>query len=61
MIVTDKGREPADQQPAAPAGYGFASLKTFRIVTKVRMHPRHATALVRVLLVLTHHQVAHDR
>ncbi|NEA66949.1 hypothetical protein [Streptomyces sp. SID12488] len=36
-------------------------LKTFRIVTKVRMHPRHATALVRVLLVLTHHQVAHDR
>ncbi|GAA3902001.1 hypothetical protein GCM10023084_63120 [Streptomyces lacrimifluminis] len=36
-------------------------LKTFRIVIKVRMHPRHATALVRVLLVLTHHQVAHDR
>ncbi|MEW2259617.1 transposase family protein [Streptomyces sp. NPDC047869] len=37
---------------------GFASLKTFRILTKVRIHPRHATALVRALLVLTHHQVA---
>lgn len=42
----------------APVEHGFASLKTFRILTKVRMHPRHATALVRALLVLTHHQVA---
>ena len=42
----------------APAEHGFASLKTFRILTQVRMHPRHATALVRALLVLTHHQVA---
>ncbi|MQS14719.1 IS5/IS1182 family transposase [Streptomyces kaniharaensis] len=42
----------------APVEHGFANLKTFRILTKVRMHPRHATALVRALLVLTHHQVA---
>ncbi|GAB2836491.1 IS5/IS1182 family transposase [Streptomyces chlorus] len=42
----------------APVEHGFASLKTFRILTKVRMHPRHATALVRALLVLTRHQVA---
>ncbi|GAB2451568.1 transposase family protein [Streptomyces incanus] len=42
----------------APVEHGFASLKTFRILTKVRMHPRHATALVRALLVLTHQQVA---
>lgn len=42
----------------APVEHGFASLKTFRILTKVRMHPRHATALVRALLVLTLHQVA---
>nr|WP_286259781.1 transposase family protein [Streptomyces graminofaciens] len=42
----------------APVEHGFASLKTFRILTKVRMHPRRATALMRALLVLTHHQVA---
>lgn len=42
----------------APVEHGFASLKTFRILTKVRMHPRHATTLVRALLVLTRHQVA---
>ncbi|MCY0924428.1 transposase [Streptomyces sp. H27-G5] len=42
----------------APVEHGFASLKTFRILAKVRMHPRHATALVRALVVLTHHQVA---
>ena len=42
----------------APVEHGFASLKTFRILTKVRMHPRHTTALVRALLVLTHYQVS---
>ncbi|MCM2422640.1 transposase family protein [Streptomyces sp. RKAG293] len=42
----------------APVEHGFASLKTFRIQTKMRMHPRHATTLGRALLVLTHHQVA---
>lgn len=42
----------------APVEHGFASLKTFRILTKVRMHPRHATALMRALLVLTHHHIA---
>ncbi|MER5346177.1 MULTISPECIES: hypothetical protein [Streptomyces] len=42
----------------APVEHGFASPKTLRIPTKVRTHPRHATALVRALLALTHHQVA---
>ncbi|MEU5185470.1 transposase family protein [Streptomyces olivoreticuli] len=42
----------------APVEHGFASLKTFRILAKMRMHPRHATALVRALMVLTHHQIA---
>ncbi|WUD70426.1 hypothetical protein OG937_01185 [Streptomyces sp. NBC_00510] len=45
----------------ATVEHGFASLKTFRILTKVRMHPRHATTLVRALLLLTHHQVARGR
>src|SRR2546425_971632 len=42
----------------APVEHGCASLKTFRILTKVRMHPRHTTALMRALLVLTYHQVS---
>ncbi|MFB9691400.1 transposase family protein [Amycolatopsis plumensis] len=35
---------------------GFAALKTWRILDKLRMHPRHATTLLRALLVLTHHE-----
>ncbi|MFE2070752.1 transposase family protein [Streptomyces sp. NPDC059467] len=42
----------------APVERGFASRKTFRILTKVRMQPRHTTALLRALLVPTRHQVA---
>ncbi|WP_307128790.1 transposase family protein [Streptomyces sp. B1I3] len=42
----------------APVEHDFASLKTFGILAKVRLHPRHATELVRTLVVLTHHQVA---
>ncbi|MFF4315790.1 transposase family protein [Streptomyces sp. NPDC001507] len=33
--------------------HGFADLKNWRILTKVRMNARHATTLLRALLVLT--------
>ncbi|MEU8638473.1 transposase family protein, partial [Amycolatopsis sp. NPDC048633] len=32
---------------------GFAALKSWRILDKLRLHPRHATTLLRALLVLT--------
>jgi len=35
---------------------GFAALKTWRILDKLRLHPRHATTLIRALLVLTQHE-----
>ena len=35
---------------------GFAALKTWRLLDKLRLHPRHATTLLRALLVLTQHQ-----
>ncbi|WP_218952141.1 transposase family protein [Amycolatopsis anabasis] len=37
---------------------GFAALKTWRILDKLRLHPRHATTLVRALLVLVQHEQA---
>ncbi|MFD4578146.1 transposase family protein [Streptomyces sp. NPDC058417] len=42
----------------APVEYGFAHLKNWRILGKVRTDPRWATALVRALLVLTNQEVA---
>ncbi|MGH9058916.1 MAG: transposase family protein [Acidimicrobiales bacterium] len=35
---------------------GFAALKTWRILDKLRLAPRHTTTLLRALLVLTHHE-----
>ena len=35
---------------------GFAALKTWRILDKLRLHPRHATTLLRALHVLTLHE-----
>lgn len=35
---------------------GFAALKTWRILDKLRLAPRHATTLLRALLVLTQHE-----
>ncbi|WP_134734616.1 transposase family protein [Amycolatopsis nivea] len=35
---------------------GFAALKNWRILDKLRLHTRHATTLLRALLVLTHHE-----
>ncbi|TJZ90382.1 transposase family protein [Actinacidiphila oryziradicis] len=37
--------------------HGFADLKNWRILTKIRMNAKHGTALLRALLVLTASQV----
>ncbi|MET8630713.1 transposase family protein [Kitasatospora sp. NPDC004669] len=37
--------------------HGFADLKNWRILTKVRMNAKHATAVLRALLVLTNAEV----
>ncbi|WP_406462462.1 transposase [Streptomyces sp. NBC_01622] len=42
----------------APVEHGFAHLKNWRVLGKVRTDPRWATALVRALLVLTNQEVA---
>ncbi|MGW0633877.1 transposase family protein [Streptomyces sp. NPDC002758] len=42
----------------APVEHGFAHLKNWRVLGKVRTDPKWATALVRALLVLTHREVA---
>lgn len=42
----------------APVGHGFAHLKTWRVLGKVRTDPAWVTALVRALLVLTNREVA---
>jgi hypothetical protein len=35
---------------------GFATLKTWRVLDKLRLHTRHATTLLRALLVLIQHE-----
>ena len=42
---------------AAPVEHGFARLKNWRALGKVRTNPRWATALVRALLVLMNREV----
>ncbi|MFD7445968.1 transposase family protein, partial [Streptomyces sp. NPDC059909] len=42
----------------APVEHGFAHLKNWRVLGKVRTDPKRATALVRALLVLTNREVA---
>ena len=37
--------------------HGFADLKAWRVLTKVRMNARHATTLLRALFVLTDAEV----
>lgn len=38
--------------------HAFAHRKNLRLITKLRLHARHATALLRALLVLTNIKVA---
>lgn len=42
----------------APVEHGFAHLKNWRVLDKIRTDPAWATALVRALLVLTNREVA---
>ncbi|MBB4981161.1 transposase family protein [Streptomyces nymphaeiformis] len=42
----------------APVEHGFAHLKNWRVLGKIRTDPKWATALVRALLVLTNREVA---
>ena len=42
----------------AANGHGFADLKNWRVLTKLRLNARHATALLRALLVLTRTEVS---
>ena len=41
----------------AAVEHGFANLKSWRCLTKVRMNTRHATTLLRALLVLSNTEV----
>jgi hypothetical protein len=41
----------------APVEHGFADLKNWRILTKLRLDPGHATQLLRALLVLTNLEI----
>ncbi|WP_051816319.1 transposase family protein [Streptomyces sp. NRRL WC-3744] len=38
--------------------HGFADLKNWRVLTKLRLNARHATTLLRALLVLTRAEVS---
>lgn len=49
--------EPPAQRERAAVEHGFANLKTWRILTKVRMNTHHATTLLRALLVLANTEV----
>ncbi|WUG99689.1 hypothetical protein OG542_00305 [Streptomyces violaceus] len=42
----------------APVEHGFAHLKNWRVLGKIRTDPKWATALVRALLVLTNREVS---
>ena len=42
----------------APVEHGFRALKNWRVLGKVRTDPARATALVRVLLILTNREIS---
>jgi hypothetical protein len=71
VIIT--GRRRARKRPLTPAQkeanklvsreraaneHGFADLKNWRILTKLRLNAKHGTALLRALLVLTNAEIA---
>ncbi|MFY7627575.1 transposase family protein [Streptomyces sp. NY05-11A] len=56
-----RGQRLSDKAPAAvraPVEHGFAHLKNWRVLGKVRTDPAWATALVRALLVLTNREIS---
>ncbi|WSK00451.1 hypothetical protein OG395_50210 [Streptomyces sp. NBC_01320] len=55
-----RGQKPSNKALAAvraPVEHGFAHLKNWRVLGKVRTDPTWATALVRALLILTNREV----
>ncbi|WP_328438214.1 hypothetical protein OHA71_15585 [Streptomyces sp. NBC_00444] len=68
MQIRTRHRHPSLPHPtchlsAAPVGaaceHAFAHLKNRRIPTKLRLHARHATTLLRTRLILTSLEIAH--
>ncbi|MFJ7495827.1 transposase family protein [Streptomyces sp. NPDC097727] len=53
LTTTQKEANKLVSRERAANEHGFADLKNWRILTKVRMNARHATMLLRALLVLT--------
>jgi hypothetical protein len=47
-----------NRHPAQPDAASLVHLKNWRILTNLRTHVRHATALLRALLVLTNIEIA---
>lgn len=57
LTTADKGVNQLINAERAPVEHGFAALKTWRILTKVRMNAAHATTLLRALLVLVNTEI----
>ncbi|MEU9291755.1 transposase family protein [Streptomyces sp. NPDC048275] len=57
--LTDADKEASRllSRERAAVEHGFANLKTWRFITKLRMNARHATTLLRALLVLANSEV----
>ncbi len=53
LTAAQKEANRLDSRERAANEHGFADLKNWRLLTKVRMNARHATTLLRALLVLT--------
>ncbi|WP_331751721.1 hypothetical protein OG215_41080 (plasmid) [Streptomyces globisporus] len=47
------------QRNTAPVGHGFARLKSWRVLTRLRTGPACATRLLRALLVLAGLEINH--
>ncbi|MDJ0384545.1 hypothetical protein [Streptomyces sp. G-G2] len=54
-----EGSQPALAAGRAPVEHGFARLRNWRILTKLRTDPACTTQLLRALLVLTNLEVNH--
>ncbi|MCX4564424.1 hypothetical protein OHA02_50680 [Streptomyces phaeochromogenes] len=52
LTATEKEANRLVSRERAANEHGFANLKTWQILTKLRMNARHATTLLRALLVL---------
>jgi acetyl-CoA carboxylase alpha subunit len=57
LTATEKEVNRLVSRERAANEHGFANLKTWQILTKLRMNARHATTLLRALLVLANTEV----